>query len=84
MVCYHPSMGFRYSCCLVLLCVVFEMGCCPVAQLDLELCGLGPSSLPISAPLVLVLQAQALHLTWINHPVNAMLSIFPGLKHYLF
>lgn len=63
---YHPRMAFCHSCCLVLLCFGFKMGSCPVAQVDLELCDSGPSSLPASAPLVLAIQAQAPHLPWIS------------------
>lgn len=37
--------GFCYTCCLVLLCFVFEKGSWPVAQVDLELCDSGPRSL---------------------------------------
>lgn len=70
-----PSVTFVMVVVLVLLCFVWGVGSCYVAQVDLELCGSGLSSLPASS-LVLGLHK---HHTPMNHPMDMMLSVFLGL-----
>lgn len=70
-----PSVTFVMVVVLVLLCFVWGVGSCYVAQVDLELCDSGLSSLPASS-LVLGLQAQAPHSDESSHGYDAL--CFPG------